>query len=88
MAGHGTVRAEEVVVMAKSLSVQAAEVPLYLIPKVIAALIQLKGEAVYRISVVRTHWHHYNVSIRTKLLGRLAPGPEKRAKKASRRCGT
>jgi hypothetical protein len=83
------VLADGVVVMAKSLSVQAAEVPLHLIPKVIAKLIQLKGEAVYRISVVRTHWHHYNVSVRTKFL----VGPEgepavKRAKKAVRRCGT
>ena len=52
--------------MTKSLSVRAAEIPLFLIPKVIARLIRLKGDAVYRISVVRTHWHHYNVSVRTK----------------------
>jgi hypothetical protein len=74
--------------MTKSLSVREAEVPLHLIPKVIAKLIQLKGAAVYRISVVRTHWHHYRVSIRTKLLGRLAPEPAKQPKKANRRCGT
>jgi len=83
------VRAGGVVVMAKSLSVQAAEVPLHLIPKVIAKLIQLKGEAVYRISVVRTHWHHYNVSVRTKFLGGPAGEPAvTRAGKTVRRCVT
>jgi hypothetical protein len=74
--------------MTKNLSVQAAEVPLHLIPKVIAKLIQLKGAAVYRISVVRTHWHHYNVSVRTKFLNGLGVEPVKPAKKVSRRCGT
>jgi hypothetical protein len=24
------------------------------------------GNAVYRISVRRTHWHHFNVTVRTK----------------------
>ena len=84
--------------MTRSLSVQAAEIPLYLIPKVIDRLIRLKGEAVYRISVVRTHWHHYNVSIRTKWI-RPAPAPvpadtslpadpPKQSRKQNRRCGT
>ena len=79
--------------MTRSLSVQAAEIPLYLIPKVIDRLIRLKGEAVYRISVVRTHWHHYNVSIRTKW---VRPEPAdtslpvdlpKQSRKQNRRCG-
>jgi hypothetical protein len=62
--------------MTKSLSERVAEIPLYLLPQAIARLIRLKGEAVYRISVVRTHWHHYNVSIRTKWIKReLAPVP-------------
>ena len=62
--------------MKENLTIQAAEIPLYLLPQVIARLIRLKGEAVYRISVVRTHWHHYNVSIRTKRIKReLAPVP-------------
>jgi hypothetical protein len=93
------VPADEVVVMAKRLSVQATEIPLYLIPKVIAKLIQLKGEAVYRISVVRTHWHHYNVSIRTKWIrpepvpvpadtSLPADHPPKHSRKQNRRCGT
>lgn len=75
--------------MTKSISVQEAEVPLHLVPKIIAKLIQLKGEAVYRISIVRTHWHHYNVSVRTKFLGGpAAEEPAKRMRKAGRRCGT
>ncbi len=62
--------------MTKRLSVQAAEIPLYLIPKVVARLIQLKREAVYRISVVRTRWHHYNVRVRTRRIKReLEPVP-------------
>jgi hypothetical protein len=64
------------VVVTKSLSVQAAEIPLYLLPKVIARFIREKGNAVYRISIARTHWHHYNVSVRTKRIKReLAPVP-------------
>ena len=41
------------------------EIPLYLVPKAVARLVRLKGSAVFRISVVRTHWHHYNVRVRT-----------------------
>jgi len=52
--------------MTKLTSVQEAEIPLWLLPQAIARLIRQKGDAVYRISVKRTHWHHYNVSIRTK----------------------
>ena len=83
--------------MTRSLSVQAAEIPLYLIPKVIDRLIRLKGEAVYRISVVRTHWHHYNVSIRTKWVrpeqapvpadAALPADPPRHPRKQDRRCG-
>jgi hypothetical protein len=84
--------------MTRSLSVQAGEIPLYLIPKVIDRLIRLKDEAVYRISVVRTHWHHYNVSIRTKWIRpepapvpadiSLPTDPPKQSRKQNRRCGT
>jgi hypothetical protein len=60
--------------MTKSLSVQLAEIPLYLLPMAIARLIRQKGDAVYRISVKRTHLHHYNVSVRTKRIKKeLAP---------------
>jgi len=52
--------------MTKLTSVQEAEIPLWLLPQAIARLIRQQGDAVYRISVKRTHWHHYNVSVRTK----------------------
>jgi len=51
------------------------EIPLFLLPQVIAKQIKKAGDRIYRISVKRTHWHHYNVSVRTKSLPReLAPG--------------
>jgi len=52
--------------MIRSLSAQETEIPLHLLPHAVARLIRKKGDAVYRISVVRTHWHHYNVSVRTR----------------------
>jgi hypothetical protein len=52
--------------MTKPLSITEPGVPLYLLPQAIAQLIRKKGDAVYRISVVRTRWHHYNISLRTK----------------------
>jgi hypothetical protein len=78
------------------LSSRVFEVPLYLLPNVLQRLIWLKGDAVYRISIARTHWHHYNVSVRTKRIKReLAPEPvavispvpgEAKQKKTVRRC--
>jgi hypothetical protein len=60
--------------MPKSKSVTEGEVPLYLLPRVIARQICRIGDSVYRISVKRTHWHHYNISVRTKSLPKeLAP---------------
>jgi len=52
----------------KKLSEQETEIPLYLIPQAVARWIRKKGGAVYRISIRRTHWHHYNVSVRTKAI--------------------
>jgi len=50
-------------------------IPLFLIPRIIARQIMKTGDRVYRISVKRTHWHHYNVSVRIKTLPReLMPG--------------
>ncbi len=46
------------------------EVPLYLIPSVIARQIREQRGEVYRISVKRTHWHHYNITVRTKSVPR------------------
>jgi hypothetical protein len=54
--------------MSKSRSVTEGEVPLYLLPHTIARQIYRVGDSVYRISVKRTHWHHYNISVRTKSL--------------------
>lgn len=60
--------------LTKSLSVTETEIPLYLLPQAIARQIRKKGDAVYRISVKRTHWHHYNISVRTKAIKReLSP---------------
>lgn len=60
--------------MPKSKSVTEGEVPLYLLPRAIALAINRMGDSVYRISVKRSHWHHYNISVRTKSLPKeLAP---------------
>ena len=61
--------------MAKSKSITEGEIPLYLLPRALALQINRMGESVYRISVKRTHWHHYNISVRTRSLPKeLAPG--------------
>lgn len=54
--------------MSKSKSVTEGEIPLYILPRAIARQITRFGNSVYRISVKRTHWHHYNISVRTKSL--------------------
>jgi len=54
--------------MTKRRSMRATEIPLYLLPQAIARLIRERGEKVYRISVKRTHYHHYNISVRTRSL--------------------
>jgi hypothetical protein len=72
--------------MSKSKSMSDGEIPLYLLPRAIARQITRFGDSVYRISVKRTHWHHYNISVRTKSLPKeLVPcrvarlnAPEKR----------
>ena len=60
--------------MTTARSVTKSEVPLYLLPRAIAHEINKMGDDVYRISVKRTHWHHYNISVRVKALPKeLAP---------------
>jgi len=44
----------------------AEDIPLYLIPRTITEMLRERGNAVYRISVVRTRHHHYHVSMRTR----------------------
>jgi len=61
--------------MARIRANDVREIPLFLLPRIIAEQIVKTGDRIYRISVKRTHWHHYNVSVRTKALPReLAPG--------------
>jgi len=60
--------------MRQSRSVKEISVPLYLLPREIAYQINQMGDSVYRISVKRTHRHHYNISVRVKVLPKeLAP---------------
>jgi hypothetical protein len=42
------------------------EITLHLLPFVIAQQIRKIGAKICRISVQRTHWHHYNVTVRTR----------------------
>ena len=43
-----------------------SEIPLHLLPHAVARKVKEWGDAMYRISVKRTHWHHYNITVRTK----------------------
>jgi hypothetical protein len=66
--------------MIRSISCKETTVPLYLLPRAIAYQINRMGDSVYRISVKRTHWHHYNISVRVKALPReLAPASSETA---------
>jgi hypothetical protein len=65
-------------------STSETEVPLYLIPHVIARQIKERGEDVFRISVKRTHWHHYNVTVRTKAPNRELRVREERGQFSAR----
>jgi hypothetical protein len=62
--------------MVKGRSRTETEIPLYLLPQAIARRIREWGDVVYRISIVRTRWHHYNVTVRTRRIKKeLAPEP-------------
>nr|WP_319376571.1 hypothetical protein [uncultured Methanoregula sp.] len=52
--------------MTKKRSRTETEIPLYLIPQAVTEKVWEWGDVLYRISVKRTHWHHYNVTARTK----------------------
>ena len=60
--------------MTERRSKSDTEIPLFLIPTVIARQIKAQGDDVFRISVKRTHWHHYNVTVRTKQVHRELRG--------------
>lgn len=51
------------------------EVPLYLIPRVVADQINEKREAVFQITVTRSHWHYYTVVVSTSDGQRAQPEP-------------
>jgi hypothetical protein len=60
--------------MARDRSNDKADIPLFLLPQIVKEQVRKTGDKIYRISVKRTHWHRYNVSVRTKSLPReLAP---------------
>jgi len=75
------------------------EIPLWLLPQALVRTVREWGDALYRISVKRTHWHHFNVTVRTKPIPKeLAPvettevspdtraGTEKRSRAGRRVC--
>jgi hypothetical protein len=41
------------------------EIPLYLIPRVVADQIKEKRESVFQITVTRSNWHYYTVVVTT-----------------------
>jgi hypothetical protein len=49
-------------------------IPLWLLPQALARKVREWGDGLYRISVKRTHWHHFNVTVRTRPIPKeLAP---------------
>lgn len=54
--------------MVKGRSRSETEIPLYLLPLAVARRIREWGDVIYRISIRRTRWHHYNVTVRTRLI--------------------
>ena len=50
----------------KSRTRTVSEIPLHLLPLAVARQVRDWGDAVHRISIRRTHWHHFNVTVRTK----------------------
>ncbi len=61
-------------------SARATDIPLYLVPRAITRMIRERGEKVYRISVVRARFHHYNISVRTRWIPReIQPARPRRA---------
>jgi hypothetical protein len=62
--------------MARKRLNEVKEIPLHLLPLAIARQIRQEGGKIYRISVKRTHWHRYNVSIRTRTVARELEPPD------------
>jgi hypothetical protein len=56
------------------MPVAVTEVPLYLIPRVVADQIRERGASVFRITISRTHWHTYTIMVMTREI-RDVPAP-------------
>jgi hypothetical protein len=52
--------------MTPKRSFRVAKVPLYLIPQIVTGQIRKTGDILYRITVIRTNLHHFNITVRTK----------------------
>lgn len=60
--------------MTRRRSRAGVEIPIRLLPPAIARKVRTWGDAIYRISVKRTHWHHDTVTVRTRMVRKeLAP---------------
>ena len=61
--------------MTRRRSRTEGEIPLHILPQIITRTIREWGDHLYRISVKRTHWHHFNVTVRTRPIPKeLRPG--------------
>ena len=49
------------------------EIPLYLIPRVVADQINEKRESVFQIAVTRSNWHYYTVVVTTSDVRQAPP---------------
>ena len=65
---HADAKLTEVVCIVKGRSRTETEIPLHLLSHAVARKVREWGSVVYRISVKRTHLHHYNVTVRTKTI--------------------
>ena len=66
--------------MLKSTPFIEQDIPLYLVPHIIARAIWQHGEKTFRISVIRTKQHYYTIRLRTAK-PRARAGKEARRKK-------
>jgi len=51
--------------LSKNSPFEEQDIPLYLVPAIIARAIWQKGELTFRISVIRTQQHYYTIRLRT-----------------------
>ena len=42
------------------------DVPLFMVPHLVRWRVKEFGQRLYRVSVARTHWHHYTVKVRCR----------------------